>query len=320
MANILISSGGRRVSLVKAFKKEYNMIDPKGKIYVSDIAPELSAAAHIADKAFKICKVDDPDYIKLLLTICINNNIKLIIPTIDTELSVLSDNRSFFQEKGIYILLCDKKIIDIAENKIITQDFFSSYGIRVAKVYDKKNYKLPIYIKPISGSGSKDNFVVFNENQLSKFYFEENSLHFFEYLDPNLYDEYTCDMYYNNQGKLKCIVPRKRIEVRGGEVAKAMTRKNFVKSYLEEKFSKIEGARGCITIQVFFNKDNNSVVGIEINPRFGGGYPLAYNAGGNYPKWIIEEYLFGKEIQYFEDWKDNLLMLRYDDEIIISNE
>ena len=61
------------------------------------------------------------------------------------------------------------------------------------------------------------------------------------------------------------------------------------------------------------------IVGIEINPRFGGGYPLSYLAGGNFPKWLIEEHLLHKEVSYFEDWKDNLLMLRYDAEVLIEN-
>ena len=80
------------------------------------------------------------------------------------------------------------------------------------------------------------------------------------------------------------------------------------------------GARGCLTAQFFKHKENDAVYGIEINPRFGGGFPLTYLAGANYPKWIIKEYFFNEPIpNSFDVWENNLLMLRYDDEILVHN-
>jgi len=81
----------------------------------------------------------------------------------------------------------------------------------------------------------------------------------------------------------------------------------------------VDGARGCLTVQFFLNKKTNHIVGIEINPRFGGGYPLSYLAGANFPGWIIQEYLLNESIEYSETWEDNLLMLRYDHEILVKN-
>lgn len=70
---------------------------------------------------------------------------------------------------------------------------------------------------------------------------------------------------------------------------------------------------------ILFNKDTKRIIGIEINPRFGGGFPLSYQAGANYPKFLIQEYLLNETIEYTNEWEDNLLMLRYDDEILIRN-
>lgn len=72
-------------------------------------------------------------------------------------------------------------------------------------------------------------------------------------------------------------------------------------------------------MQFFFNPETKRVIGIEINPRFGGGYPLSYLAGANFPKFIIDEYILNEEIQPFDDWEDNLLMLRYDNEVLVHN-
>jgi carbamoyl-phosphate synthase large subunit len=124
-------------------------------------------------------------------------------------------------------------------------------------------------------------------------------------------------MYFNKTGHVKCIVPRKRILVRAGEINKGITSKNGILSYLKEKLAYIEGATGCLTAQFFLHKTTDQVIAIEINARFGGGYPLSYQAGANYPLWLIEEYFNNWEITYTEDWEDQLLMLRYDDEVIV---
>jgi carbamoyl-phosphate synthase large subunit len=132
-----------------------------------------------------------------------------------------------------------------------------------------------------------------------------------------MHDKYSLDLYYDRNSELKCVVPRKRIEVRGGEVNKGLTEKNLLVTYVKDKLAHISGARGCLTLQLFLNKENQDIHGIEINPRFGGGYPLSYLSGANFPKWLIQEYLFDQPIEYFEEWESNLLMLRYDDEVLV---
>ncbi len=138
-----------------------------------------------------------------------------------------------------------------------------------------------------------------------------------EYMDKADYDEYTVDMYYNKQGMLRCLVPRKRLLVRAGEISKGITCNNRLVPYLSDRLSNIDGARGCLTAQFFLHKTSNRITGIEINARFGGGYPLSYHAGANYPRWLLQEYLLGMEIPVMHNWENNLLMLRYDDEVII---
>ena len=142
---------------------------------------------------------------------------------------------------------------------------------------------------------------------------------FFEYFDKAIYDEYTCDLYYDANSNLKCVIPRKRIEIRDGEVTKGVTKKNLLKTYIDKNLSFLKGAIGCMTVQFFLHKSTNDIKGIEINPRFGGGFPLSYFAEGNYPKWIIQEFMLNEKIEYFDGWEDNLLMLRYDDEVLIKN-
>ncbi|MEM8937748.1 MAG: ATP-grasp domain-containing protein [Bacteroidota bacterium] len=317
MNNILITSAGRRVSLTNFFKNELKKIDSSAKVFALDAELQLSAAAQIADCAFHISKVSGENYIPDLLRICLDNHIKLIIPTIDTELEILSINKDLFQERGINIVVSDREFIEVCNNKKMSHTFFEQNGISVPNLYSKTAYKLPLFIKPVNGSSSKNNYLIWQEGDFLKTHFENDDLLFFEYIDHTSFDEFTCDAYYDQNSILKCVIPRKRIEIRGGEVSKGLTKNNVLVDIIKNKLNPLRGARGCITMQFFVHKENKDIIAIEINGRFGGGFPLSYLAGGNYPKWILEEYLLGKEIENFDNWEEDLLMLRYDSEILV---
>lgn len=319
MNNILITSAGQRVSLVKAFQNEIRKLDKQSKVYTIDLNPMLSPACQISDGYKKVERVTHSDYIANLIGICKQWNVKLIIPTIDTELFVLSENKQLFLYEGIIPIVSALDFVQACRDKRIINQFFVDNNIDIPKSIDKNNPTFPLFIKPYDGSLSKDIFLINDKSELTDYHFQNPKLMFMEYIDHEKYDEYTVDTYYDKQGDLKCIVPRKRIFVRAGEVNKGVTHKNKIVDYVKDRLSHIEGAIGCLTMQFFFNRETKKIIGIEINPRFGGGYPLSYLAGANYPKYIIDEYILDKKIEYFDDWENNLLMLRYDDEILVRN-
>ncbi len=317
--NILITSAGRRVSLVRSFQNELKRIDSRRKVYATDSDPLLSAACQVADDYFKAPRLDDPNYVDVLIDFCISHDISLIVPTIDTELLELAKNKMSFKEKGIVIVISSVEFVSTCRDKRLIHEFFKEHNINVAEEYPKDNFKFPIFIKPADGSRSVDTFIIRTKEDLTDYHFNNEKLMFLEYLDQDVYEEYTCDLYFGKDNKLKCVVPRKRIEVRDGEVYKALTINNELVPYLKKNLNFIQGAVGCLTAQFFMNKmDATHIYGIEINPRFGGGYPLSYLAGANFTKWIIEEYMLGKTIEEkFDIWEKNLLMIRYDDEILV---
>jgi len=318
--NILITSVGTRVSLVRIFKTELQLLFPDSKVYTVDVNPEFSPGCRVSDGYFKVPSVSDEEYIPKLLKIAIENKVRLIIPTIDTCLLTLSENIEKFKKHHIFILVSDSSLIRMFNNKKLTNDFFESKNIAVARLFSKTNYELPIYIKPIDGSGSLDNFIVRLHDELHHYHFRNERLLFFEYLDHNLHSEFTIDMYFDKNSKLKSLVPRQRLEVRQGEVKKAITKETFFCPIIWNIFKDINGLRGCVTLQIFVNHATNKIFGIEVNPRFGGGFPLTYLAGANFPKWILQEYLLDNvEIPEYHDWKKNLLMLRYDGEVLVPD-
>lgn len=315
--NILITSAGQRVALVRGFQETLKRFFPDGKVYTTDMNPKLAPAAYVSDGCFEVPRCTSEDYIESLLTICLGNDIGLIVPTIDTELAILSANKEIFANQGIFVSVSDYEFVMMCRDKRNTGEFFEKHGIRVPKLIDKYHPSFPMFAKPYDGSLSTNLHYIKNAEELTAEILNDPKLLFMEYIDKEVYKEYTVDMYYGKDNKVKCIVPRERIKIRAGEINKGLTEKEPLTSYLYERLETIEGCVGCICIQVFLNPSSDDVVGIEINPRFGGGYPQTYAAGGNYAEYLIREYFLGEEIQYKDDWKDHLLMLRYDDAVYV---
>jgi len=317
--NVLITSAGQRVSLVRSFQKEIKRLNEANRVFTVDLNPILAPACHVSDGYRSVKKVTEPDYITDLLNICKELDVKLIIPTIDTELEILSAKKDLFLREGIIPVVSAPGFVHTCRDKRITNRFFANRGIDIPREIDKRKPTFPLFIKPYDGSLSKDTFLVKEESELRDYHSENQKLMFMEYIDHAEHDEYTVDAYYDKNGDLKCVVPRKRIFVRSGEINKGVTHKNEIVDYIADRLPRIEGAMGCLTMQFFFNRKTKRMIGIEINARFGGGYPLSYLAGANYPKFLIEEYILGGKLEYFDGWETNLLMLRYDDEVLVRN-
>ena len=321
MKNILITSAGRRVSLVNAFKSTAIELGLDVKVFITDLNPYYeSPTSQFADKSFKIGFFSETNYVDDLLKICLENDIKIVVPTIDAELKLLALSKNKFNEHGIKIIVSDSKLIAMLGNKFKTNIFFKNLGIKTPKILTKDNLDFPVFLKPVNGSNSKGIYKAENINEIRPCDLDSEEMMILKYLDNSIYDEYTIDLYYDKTSILKCVVPRIRLKVVGGESNQGITKKNYILNFVKEKFNFIEGAIGCLTLQLFSKKsDVMDIYGIEINPRFGGGYPFSYNAGANFPEFILREYVLSKDIKYFEDWKGNCLNLRYENEIVIND-
>lgn len=315
--NILITSAGKRVALTRYFKETLNRFFPDAKVFITDMNPEMAPVSYVCDGSFKVPRVTAPEYPKVLFDICEENHVGMVIATIDTELLLLSELKEEFRNKGIHVMVSDKTFIAMCRDKRNTGEFFEKHGVRVPAEVDKYNPTFPLFAKPYDGSLSANLHYVKCAEELTPDILNDPKLLFMEYIDKKVYKEYTVDMYYGKDNRVKCIVPRERIEIRAGEINKGRTAKNEILSFLKEKLGYIEGCVGCICVQLFFHPETHDLVGIEINPRFGGGYPLSYMCGGNFPELLVREYFLGEEVDYFEDWKDNMLMLRFDDAIYV---
>ena len=317
--NVLITSAGRRGALVKCFKNTIKKMERcNGKIVSVDASP-LAAALHLSDKHYIVPRISDPNYINILLNICRKEDIKLIIPTIDTELLILSQNKEIFEKKGIRIAISDTKVIEICSNKLKTFQFFKENNIPTVDTFsyyqvDKmKNINYPLFIKPCSGSASINVYRINNRKELDFFidYIENPVVQ--EHAEGQ---EFTLDVLADLEGRVINVVPRERIEIRAGEINKGKTVKEEKLIEYGKIIVKELGGIGPITIQCF--KKGDEIKFTEINPRFGGGYPLSFAAGANYPELLLRMVLGEKVVPRLGEFEENLIMLRWEDAVFIK--
>ena len=317
MKNILITSAGKRVVLVQIFQRTIQQLGYSAQVYTTDMRPEMAPAGIVSDGCMRVPRCTAENYVDSLLEICREKEIGVVIPTIDTELLVLAENRQLFEEQGVQLAVSDWAFIKVCRDKRLTAAYFRKLGIPVPEPVDKHHPVFPMFAKPYDGSLSTNTHIIRRQEEMTPNILEDSKLLFMEYISPEEYKEFTVDMYYGLDGRVKGIVPRERIEIRAGEINKGITRKNAIVGFLRERMNLLEGVRGCICMQLFYCEKEGRVKGIEINPRFGGGFPLSYYAKANFAAYLIREYLLGETVDYSDAWLDHTLMLRYDNDIIV---
>jgi carbamoyl-phosphate synthase large subunit len=315
--NILFTCIGRRVSLLRSFRSAARRLKIEVKMFGTDVT-ELSSALQLCDKHFLVRPTKHSGYIRELLFIVKKHKINLIVPTVDLDLKILARAKKRFSELGCLVLISEPAVIDICQDKRKTYRFLSKHDfdtpvtMSARKALSAKRLKWPCFLKPWDGYASRGNAIVRNRKELQLFSKRVPNCIVQEYIEGN---EFTCDVYVDFDMKVRCVVPRKRIEVRSGEVSKGQIVKDKRIMRESRRLVEVLGAGpGVITIQLILTK-GRALKFIEINPRFGGGVPLSIKGGAEFPNWLLSE-MFGKKARIsFDGFENGLVMLRYDDEV-----
>lgn len=303
---ILITSIGKRVQLIRYFKKSCTVVGVD--------CNELIASLNFVDKFYKVHKCYEKEYINELISICKKENIDILIPLYEKEFLILNKNRYKFDKIDTIIMLSNKEVIQKCNDKWNTYQFFKKNNINTPKTYLKtqteKINKFPLIIKPRDGMGSVGVFKATNKCELDFFkkYVENPVIQ--EFVEGK---EYTIDVLCDLNSEIISVVPRERIEVRSGEVVKSRTimNSNIIDATINlcEKLKAV----GPLTIQCI-ETNEKEIKFIEINPRFGGGVPLTFEAGVDYGKYfkMMKEQKHIKPI--VKEFKE-LTMIRYDEAV-----
>jgi carbamoyl-phosphate synthase large subunit len=318
MINVLFSSAGRRVALINTFRNAAKALGLDITLIAVDMDPSWSPACYVADMACRVDRCTSDAFIPQMLEICRKHRVNLIVPTIDTELMVFSENRALFAEAGAQIHVSDPEFVSIARDKAATVRVLTDNHIPVPeswRVMDILNnacqFPFPVLIKPRDGSCSNGISVVSNIEELF-----EKTRNPEDWLVQEVCtgQEYTINCYYDRSRRCVSCVPHIRRFVRDGEVCFAQTERVPEFTAIAHRFSEIfQGIQGCICFQGFKHGDG-SVRVFEINARFGGGYPICDRAGGSFARWLLQE-VTGRQPDYHDNWREGVRMLRYDEAV-----
>ncbi len=315
--NILITCIGRRVSLMRSFCQAARRLGLDCRIVATDTT-DLSPALQCSDKYYLVEPTRSDNYLNQIEQIVQDEKIDLLVPTIDLDLAGLAGIRDQLRQQNCLALISAPEVIEICQDKRKTYQFLKDHGFVTPQIYspqellESTQLTFPYFLKPWDGHASRKNRTVRDREELA----------FYSSRVPNCMaqnfivgQEHTIDILVDLEGKVRCAVPRRRLQVRDGEVIKSVTVKNYrIIDQAVRVVELLKAGPGVITIQCFLTEEN-TVAFIEINPRFGGGVPLSIEAGADFPKWIIQFWLGQNPRIELDGWKGNLYMLRYDDAV-----
>lgn len=311
MTNLLLVSPGSKVAVARIAARSARM---RGLTLYAVDSHSNAPTRHIADR---FQTMDETAWNRSLLDYCLANKIGLVIPTRHSDLEPMAKMRSQFEENGVSIAVSSETAISICIDKLNTYEFLQSHDFPTPYSFalnsnsvEVAENRLPFIAKPIRGSASVGVHVVERIDQAP------NLVRSGEYMGQKIASgsEYTINSYLSRDGTSICSIPHKRIAVQNGESVQATTARIPALLDLSQSISSaLPGARGPINIQAFYQEETGKLEVIEINPRLGGGFPLADKAGGRFIEWLVQEYIEKRELKPFSQWTDGLRMMRYRD-------
>lgn len=314
--NILILSCGTRNKIIQYFRKTVNGLD--GKVVATDCS-ELASALYDADQYYIVPKIDADGYIDIILDICRKEKINGILSLIDPELSLLAKHNMKFQAIGTMLIGSSYSLCEMSLDKYQMYKWLVAHGYNCAKSYTDRAHFFhaltageigyPVFVKPVRGSASIS-ITKAGDNETVKLLMDhESGLMVQEYLDGQ---EIGADVYIDMiSGEVVSIFTKKKIKMRAGETDKAVSIKNEKLFRYITRFVNEAGYRGQIDIDIF---DLNGKYYIsEVNPRFGGGYPHAYECGCNHIELIVENLLGRANEKQIGNYESGVYMMKYNE-------
>lgn len=313
--NILLLSVGTRNKIVEYFREN---VGGEGIVIATDMS-RLAPALYEAHKFYLVPGINEAGYLEKILEICKEESVDAVLSLIDPELSILARNAERFRSIGTTVIGSSYELCERSLNKWEMYQWLVNHGYKCARSYIEKEkfYKdiengvisYPVFVKPICGSASIAISKVYDQETIELLFRQHDDLMIQEFLDGK---EIGADCYIDMiSEEVVSVFTKEKIKMRAGETDKAVSFKNENLFSLIERFCKESGYIGQIDIDIF-EIDGEYYIS-EVNPRFGGGYPHAYEAGCNHMKMIqnnIEGVINRKSIGQYEE---NLYMMKYNE-------
>ncbi len=313
--NVLILSCGTRNKVIQYFKKELAGL---GQIIATDCS-RLAPALYDTDKYYIVPKIGEEGYFDTILSICRRNNVRAVLSLIDPELSLLARHKQDFLNTGVMPIVPDYKTVEMCFDKYAMCNFLAQNGFNTPKSYINKekfyadveagDMGYPVFVKPVKGSASININKVASKAEIELLFSKYDNLLIQEYMDGI---EYGADVYTDMiSAEPVAIFTKEKIKMRAGETDKAVSMKDEKLFQLIERLVKKARLKGIIDIDLF--KINGEYYISEVNPRFGGGYPHAYECGVNVPKMIINNMTGKINRDMIGEYEGGVYMMKYNE-------
>ncbi|PSL31680.1 carbamoyl-phosphate synthase large subunit [Planomicrobium soli] len=319
--NILILCAGRRVKIVQYFNKELAKVN--GLVFTCDM-DMFAPAVYFSEKFFKVPKINDENYVDDIIKICSDNNIDALISMIDPELELIAGNYEKFKSHGITPIISSLPMVELSFNKYAMHRFLIERGLpSVPTFYDleqigaaigKGNISFPLISKPVTGSASLGITTIKDEYEFENY--RESSIQMV--YQPFFKDkEFGVDVYVDMvTGELVDLFIKEKISMRAGETDKSISIHNKEIENIVRDFVSQTEFKGPIDIDIF--EHNGKFFISEINPRFGGGYPHAYECGIDFPAYIVNNLNGISNAPYTGfGYEKGKIMVKFDDLILL---
>lgn len=312
--NVLLTCAGRRNYLVRYFRQA---LSGTGKVYAVD-ASEYAPALQEADTSLIVPPVNDHRYFDLIQEICETNQIQLLISLNDLELPLLARQRERFLAIGTIPVISSPAVIDTCFDKWAADSFLREHGLNspqtfvtleaVEKALVNQEVQFPLVVKPRWGTASTGIFYVHDAEELMLAYkwlhksLERGMLASVSMQDKEhsviiqemlVGSEYGLDIVNDLQGSYVATFVKRKLAMRAGETDRAVTVEDERVEKLGYRLSRALGHIGNLDCDVFVTEKGCYI--LEMNPRFGGGYPFSHVAGADVPSALVA-WAEGKEV------------------------
>ena len=313
--NFLILAAGTRNKIVQYFKRTFDGI---GNVVATD-ASELGPAIYEADKYYIVPPINSPGYIDRILEICRKEQINGVLSLIDPELSLLAANEERFNDIGVTVIGSTYDLCEMSLDKMHMYEWLKNHCYNCARSWmDKEEFfkavndgvvSYPVFVKPYRGSASISISKAYDKETVDLLFDHEEDLMIQEFLNGQ---EIGADVYIDMiSGEVVSIFTKKKIKMRAGETDKAVSFKDPALFELIVKFVLEAGYKGQIDIDIF--EINGKYFISEVNPRFGGGYPHAYECGCDHMSLILNNLSGKANKRNIGCYKEGIYMMKYNE-------
>lgn len=330
MKTILILSCGTRNKLVRFFKETMGALPGGGRVVVTDCSP-WAPALYEADAWYLVPPITAPRYLSCVQEICQKENVDALLPLFEDELDLLAQNRKLFEEQGRYVIVSASETVALCRDKYRFYRHLLKHGLpalptcasleEFARARASGQMDFPVFVKPVRGCGSAGAGRVEEERLLQALWENGGNSRPEDGGSPFLIQQYACgeefgaDLYVDLiSRKPVAMFTKKKVRMRAGETEKAVSVKDPALFELLRRTAATLDLAGPVDVDIF-RVDGRYYIS-EINPRFGGGYPLAYHCHVNFPALIANNLEGVTNEDRTGEYEEGMCMMKYSDEIV----